>query len=110
LVIQSPLDSGFAKLPGAALLLIRRGKKNSRIARIDAKRRRTVGESFIVESLRLDKIHGADELWLGWPNADMSLGSQTVRLDSEVAEQLQSFAARNFESISDAVQRLLRSR
>jgi predicted HicB family RNase H-like nuclease len=33
-----------------------------------------------------------------------------IRLDNESAEQLQSFAARNSESVNEAVQRLLRGR
>jgi hypothetical protein len=98
-------------IDGQTYLLVRRGKKNSRIARIDAKHRRTVGESFIVNSLRLEKIRGADELWLGQPNSPLQAKrSQTVRLDSDVAEQLASFAARNSESINDALLRLLRRR
>jgi hypothetical protein len=92
-------------------LLIRRGKRNARICRIDAKHRRTEGESFVVNSLSLEKIRSAEELWLDAENVGLQpKRSQTVRLDSDVAEQLQSFAAKHSESVNDAVLRLLRRR
>ena len=90
-------------------LLHRRGAKNSRISKIDVKTRCTVGESFLVRTSRIKSITSADNLWLNEEITQLQAKpSQTIRIDGEVAAELQMFASRHGESINDAVRHLLR--